>query len=343
MYSVMENTAPPPLYLSNPYRFWLNGIFLVLVGLVGITGNTAQIVLFCRKTRRRCFHGLLFLLAVFDSVLILCNIWNHTLPALSRHVWYSSVWNISLQMSYPCVNIGQMASLYGTMALAAERFLTVCYPFWYRRGLLKPWKFILPVIIISIVFNFPRFFELTTRCMDPEKSILFIGSAKNSTEGETATAGLQVCGAIEFRQFIETPVRRNSYYRLIYMNILDTIFNIFLPFSTLFFLNCKIYKKLKDFCTTVTMIASREIRSSQIQKRKKEVNLSRISLWINAIVLLCHMINVVPKVWELIAQPISGTEMPFLTFCLKSVARICITLSCSMNFYVYYYKHGRAL
>ena len=39
--------------MKYPYRFWLYGISMMLVGLVGIVGNTAQIFLFAKKVTIR--------------------------------------------------------------------------------------------------------------------------------------------------------------------------------------------------------------------------------------------------------------------------------------------------
>lgn len=68
--------------------------------------------------------------------------------------------------------IGLTGSIYFTMAITVERYLTVCHPF-YKLSHEWPAKaYIIPIFLFSFLYNIPKFFELKTQ---------YPGSASNST------------------------------------------------------------------------------------------------------------------------------------------------------------------
>ena len=77
----------------------------------------------------------------------------------------------------------QVGSIYSTLALSVERYLAVVHPFLKYRYIFKnslfgstlapefscyytARHFIIPVVLYSVLFNIPKFFELTTTCPD---------------------------------------------------------------------------------------------------------------------------------------------------------------------------------
>ena len=77
----------------------------------------------------------------------------------------------------------QVGSIYSTLALSVERYLAVVHPFLKYRYIIQTLcfgthlslncrycytarHFIIPVVLYSVSFNIPKFFELTTTCPD---------------------------------------------------------------------------------------------------------------------------------------------------------------------------------
>ena len=88
------------------------------------------------------------------------NVWNLTVGAIhDNHIYLQGYFLYQLN------SIAIVASIITTVVLALERFLAVSKPIEYHNATLgiNPWRrvmnYIFPVIVFSIIFNIPKFFE----------------------------------------------------------------------------------------------------------------------------------------------------------------------------------------
>jgi hypothetical protein len=65
--------------------------------------------------------------------------------------------NTSLISLTNCIISG---SIYTTMAVAIERYFTVCHPFFKISHNWSPSKYIIPILIFAVAYNLPKFAEL---------------------------------------------------------------------------------------------------------------------------------------------------------------------------------------
>ncbi|TRY67647.1 hypothetical protein TCAL_15804, partial [Tigriopus californicus] len=168
-------------YYIQQVRFWVEGVIQTIVaipGLIGngisdkltsfscIPGNIVFSLLLTRKDLRNSFNLLLVALAFFDS----CYIIGAVLETLRTSFDLASDIHLMLfpYLLYPGQNIAMTVSIFLIVAIAFERFLAVRNPIDYNQAMndaaairLRLLKFLLPVIIFSVLFNLPMFFEST--------------------------------------------------------------------------------------------------------------------------------------------------------------------------------------
>ena len=152
--------------LMDYFSFYVEGVFLCIVGNVGIVANLiSSIIILTRKEMRNCFNILLVGLAAFDTwylfgaILESCRKY---FPALKS--------DLHVQMFpkflYPVHQTSIAGSIFMTVAIAFERYTAVHYPMNYNQALndqrlmrKRVIKYLVPVSLLSFAFNIPKFFE----------------------------------------------------------------------------------------------------------------------------------------------------------------------------------------
>ena len=125
--------------------FWISGIMLVAVGVLGVIGNVLNLIILLQKEfRNQVFYNLLAALACFDIVFVV---------SFSASVGYQSLacnpFNLLIRyVTYPILNLGLTGSVYMTIAISVERYIGVCHP--NSRFERNSKTYILSVVIISI-------------------------------------------------------------------------------------------------------------------------------------------------------------------------------------------------
>ena len=140
--------------------FWVSGILLVLVGLIGLVGNVFNLIVLCRQTfRKKAFYSLLLQMACFDILFII---------SYGTCIGYKSMVspaNCNVHsLTYPWLNVGVVGSEYTTIAVSPERYLGICHP--YMKYSRSKWIYIVPVAIITIFYNIPRFLQFEYHIVD---------------------------------------------------------------------------------------------------------------------------------------------------------------------------------
>ena len=214
MVAETKNSSFPDCLFGSEYDkgkeyFWISGILLVICGTIGLVGNIFSMAVLCRpKMRRHVFYKLLLALACFDTLFILTFGISHAYKSLA-----CPPDDMVDFLFYPVREIFLVGSIYMTLAVSVERYLGICHPhIQFSRGSLT---FILPVVIISFVFTFPRFLEM-----------------KYSFVNHTLNA--------EWSLF-----RDEKQYEIGYFLLAEVIFKTIIPLLALLFLNGSIIKKIK--------------------------------------------------------------------------------------------------
>merc|ERR1719206_32498 len=261
-------------------------------------------------------------LAIFDLLYIIMALLLFGLPEIYNGMralaWYARMVPVLL----PLAQIGLTGSIYLTVAISIERHTTVVHPFFKLSHSWSSSIYIIPTVIFSIVYNIPKFMELTTEVRT--KTVI-----AEDPEVENKT--------LEAIVVVATKLRQNTNYVQLYVIYMNLIFNGIIPLMTLVILNTLVYRRLK----ALSQCVEAPLRSSSVQWR--EVMLAKVSCLIVAVFIVCHSVRWIPNIFEL-QQGTSNKEHlkwpPWVQY-TTHFSHLLTVINSSVNFYIYFLKHYR--
>lgn len=322
------------------YRYICDGILVSMIGLIGIIGNICAVLVLRRPKLKDCFHQLLIGLAFFDTLYIICGGINYTFRAFEENVPLASANAYKITYPHlilPFLNIGLCGTIFMTVAISIERFLGICHPLHYPPHTRKSWFYIVPVTILSILVNIPKFLEAEVHWMDDVNAIEIL-------EEQAATVNVTVGHIPKFIPIYRpTKLRLNEVYIEIYVMYFRIFFIAVIPLFLIIILNGWI---LYDI---VTSKRRREVhRFGSKRKWRRELNLFIILLCIVVTFICCHTPRIITDIWEFSynnerktctmlnkIDPHINFFSPFWILCLSHVAHAMGVLNSSVNFIIY--------
>jgi len=321
------------------FRLVIEGFALVLVGILGIVGNILTTIWFFRKKNN--FYHLMSILALCDLLYIICSILIFGIPSIFQRVLPGSVYDHLVPVALPLAQIGMTSSIYFTLAIAVERYTTVCHPFYKVSSSWSSAGYILPIITFSVIYNIPKFFELqvktvrrsgnNTLCedfyMDEDEEDLgeYFGHCNDSS----------LVNSTLVEKVVATSLRVNPLYIKLYLIYLNLLIHGLIPFILLIILNIAIYKEIK--------VLGREESRLQNKVHHSDITLAQISLGIVAVFIGCHIVKWIPNIWELVNIGDNPQELvwPAWLNYVTCLSHLLTTFNCSVNFFIYYFKHKK--
>ena len=300
--------------MGSSAAFVVEGVLLLIVGIIGICGNIAAIVVFGRRRRnQRNFHALMLSLAIIDLTYIIASLLLFSIPQFSEE-YQNEAYMYILPWALPIAQSCLTGSIYFTMAITVERYMAVCHPF-YRVTHAWPAKvFIIPITLFSVIYNIPKFFELETMIahytIDSNGTyIIFHNQTQMDAFNGTVETGVTVR---------PMALRLNKYYFTIYCTWMNLILMGLGPFLLLITLNVLILIQLMEMGKSSTPSPTRyssaggatnsigenavtnQHASSRSHGQRKEVVLAKVSLAIVVVFIICHSVKWIPNIYELL-------------------------------------------
>lgn len=207
--------------------------------------------------------------------------------------------------SYPLVFIGQTATIWLTVLIAASRYIAVCLPYKAsvycnlsitRRG-------VMAVLAFSVLYNVPRFFETELATV----------TRKNVTR----------------QQLQRSAMGQNGVYVFVYFDILYYIFSFVLPLLLLFLFNTRL---------TIAYRAVRKKRSkmrlSSCSAGRKDSHEQSITLVMIIVILVFMVCNAPARIVQIVLQ-YNRQECRTVSSFVTRLSTLLEVFSSSANFLVY--------
>ena len=390
---------------------------MLIIGLLGILGNLITITMFSRLGKKQLkFHRLMILLASFDTAYILLNILLFVVPGMSEHYRGQGYAFLFAPILMPLTQISLTGSVYCTIAISVERYLVVCHPFYTASKNWSAKRYIIPILLFSVIYNLPRFFELSTTYneVQPQNTteILPFDEKNQSLQLDASMPDVEYDPLQEptFSYGISlTPLRQNKYYYTCIL-IFNLIFMAVCPFILLFLLTSITLRRLMVYSRQDNVISSHNrllsinvdrnstltpnndtmvthdgvlqlpshnesnlnlstthcpsstssphhfttVSSSLLQRpsvqtpfsvtkrlKTNEIVLSKVSLIISLVFIICHSIRFVPNIYELILRMKANDDQyvhwPDWVDCFTYFSHLLTVFNASVNFYIYYF------
>ena len=147
------------------FRYWISGIVLVAVGVLGFILNiTAIFLLSSRAASKIFFNKLLISLFTFDSIYILMEI----IDRIGFRFGLSTQIHILMYpyLLRPLTKVSLTSSIFMTIAIAYERYVAIKRPILHRQSLTSRrfrrrnlMKYIFCVIACAVLLNVPIWLE----------------------------------------------------------------------------------------------------------------------------------------------------------------------------------------
>lgn len=139
-------------------------VLVMIAGSFGIVGNCLLIFKFIKFKIKVNFHWLMLALAIYDTIYISLCILLFAIPEIFEDYKIHGYYFYIAPKAVPLIQVVLTGSVYCTFSISLERYLTVCYPFYLSRKKWSSKRYIVPIVLFSLLYNVTRFLELQTTC-----------------------------------------------------------------------------------------------------------------------------------------------------------------------------------
>ena len=325
----------------------------LVVCFVGLFFNVLVFILLLdKKLKNEIFNRLLLYLVVMDSLYLLIAVVDTWIYWVGREQQPSFD---HLYLFYfiikPLKGIVRLSIIYLTIILALQRYRTIAKPLHMiirnqntnKTTWTQTFKFTVPVIMISIIYMIPEFFEfsiLRHELEDVNKSADFNATVLSE---KLASDGLNYI----LTQIIVSDLRWSETYVLVYMNIGNILITGIIPLFLLAYFNFYIYRGMKTFLKRRWSIRRRNVEHEQDAQHNDEIrNQLNQTIILFAIVLIFIVTNILRislNISDLILHDTTKRlyannctyGLPYWHMIAIPISQILMDLNSSVNFFVY--------
>lgn len=303
-----DDSATVERMCSNLLRVFINSLFAGALCLFGFIGNSLSYFVLGRDQEMLPVARLLLRsLAVADNTFLLLWFIQFSVNELITYTGMDRgvVWLYVRLATYPLLFVGQTATIWFTILIAATRYVIVCHPTWGTLycSLNTTRRCVVAVVIFSITYNVPRYFETTVQ------------TERGRDDGEVL-------------YFLNhTALGENAVYNFIYMDVLYYVLGFVLPLLLLSFFNIQLIVSYRNFRRKRIALRTR----TRTTEENSEQNVTLIMIVVILVFMIC---NAPAKIVQIV---LTYRIQPCMTagFFVREISIVLEVLSSSVNFIVY--------
>ena len=281
----------------------------LILGIIGVWANCIIIATLTRNKELSSyfFNWLLTTLTILDSMFLACGAYD----AIKNQFLTSSYLvldQLHVSFIHPFRSMLMVSSIYMMIALSYERYKAVSGTTTYQgniNDILHPWqqlfKYVSPVIIGSIIFYIPKFWEF-------EMIYSPVIEDSNLTSNQTIKNSSSVTNITLVWEMAFSSLRHNKIYVLWYVTVLNTLMTSVVPFLALVYLNIKIYLGLQRIFQRRRTLRNRAsgrdpqtvLYHERHERVKRNESQTTVLLLIVCVFLLCHSLRLVLNIAEIV-------------------------------------------
>ncbi|XP_059084570.1 FMRFamide receptor-like [Tigriopus californicus] len=300
-------------------RFFVEGVTQLIVGIIGLVGNMLSIAVLCRRDMdlKPMFRQILVTLISFDIGCIIFNLLLFSLPLLSNS-YSEGVFPYIVPVVLPFAQISLTGSIYCTLAVAIERYVSVCHPLRTPSDCTGTLS-IIGLIVFSVAINICRFLEFETTY--EHRVQRFWNENKNQSDTINVT----------YAMASTTELRSDLVYSQITMVTMLLIGGI-IPLVVLTFLNTRIYIAIRTRTQRLLTMSS---------KQRRDFDVAAVLVGIILVFIVCHSFKFFVNCYEVymsyVGMDVDSDWGAWMDVVL-SFSHLSVTVNSSLNFVIYCYK-----
>ncbi len=286
------------------FLFMLYSVAMGILCILGFLGNTLSFLVLRHDRSTPVASFLLQILAIADNSFLLLWTIHYSIRHFFKYLGINHhlhvAWLYVRVYSFPLLYMAQTETIWLTVVIALNRFMAVCMPYKapHLCTIYNVYKEVVIVTSFSILYNIPRFFELSI--------IRKING--NSTE-------------IDWQR---TYMGSNEIYERVYIDALYYMFSFVLPLLILAYVNTRV---------TIAYHASRQRKRRMTSRRAdNENNITLVMIIVVLIFMLCQApARIVQLVWSY-----QFTHCSQYQYFLIHISNTLEVLNSSVNFLIYF-------
>ena len=250
--------------------FYLSGIILLMVCLLGLLCNLLVVVVLTHRSMRSSTNSFLLALALFDSMVLLCTTFLICFPPLSS-IYSSLIFPHIVAYIYPLALLAQTCTIWITVSFTVERYIAVTHPLkassmcTIKRARLTTAL----VVTISVIYNISRWFDYRS-----------VKVYQTDELNNTAPVLIPNTRLPKF-QVMPTQLEQNKIYETTYFSVLYLTVMCIIPILLLGTLN--------TFLIVAVKRSQKERRNMSNHNTSKENNITIMLVSVVVVFIICQV------------------------------------------------------